>query len=242
MAACVPVRAIRGSGEVVTQEMALTDFERVEVHSAFQVEIRQGETFRVVIEVDEVVIPHLRVEQRGHTLQIGLEPGVNFLGNVVLRGEVTLPMLTGLSASGASAVDVSGFRSDQNLELNASGASSLRGEIDAGNSRIDASGASEITLRSSLQDVSLAASGASRITLSGAGQEVTIQASGGSEVDLAEFPVTDADVHAAGASDVTVQPGGRLNVEASGGSHVYYLGEPSMGNIQSSGGSSVSRR
>jgi hypothetical protein len=242
LAACVPLQVIRGSGEVVTQEPEITDFERVEVHSAFQVEVRQGETFQVVIEVDEAVVPHLRVEKQGNTLRIGLEPGVSLMGNVTLRGEVTMPTLTGLAASGASEVELGGFSSSAALELDASGASSLRGEIDAGDIRIVASGASQITLNASLQALSLEASGASQVMLTGIGGNGVIQASGGSEVDLAEFTLKDAAVTASGGSDVTVQPSGTLDVEASGGSTIYSLGEPTMGKLQTSGGSSVSRR
>lgn len=244
LAACAfgPMQAIRGSGEVVTQELEITDFEQVEVHNAFQVTVRQGDAFRVVLEVDEAAVDHLQVEKQGNTLRIGLERGVSMMGSVTLRGEVTLPTLTGVSASGASEVAFTGFQSTEELEIEASGASSLQGEIDAGTTRMAASGASEITLRGSLQAVAIEASGASRVTLSGSGQNGTIQASGGSEVDLAEFTLEDAEVTASGASDVTVQPSGTLDVEASGGSNVYYLGEPTMGQMQTSGGSSVSQR
>jgi hypothetical protein len=235
-------RAIRGSGEVVTRELELIDFERVEVHNAFQANIRQGDDFRVVVEVDEAALPFLRTTKQGNALQIGLEPGVSFIGNVTLRAEVTMPTLSGLSASGASVVEFAGFSSSQNLDLNASGASSLRGEIDAGNTRMDVSGAGQVTLNGELQDISLEVSGASRITLSGEGKNTRIHASGGCQVDLSEFPVEDAAIEASGASIVTVQANGTLDVEASGGSKVYYLGNPTLGQMQTSGGSTVGRQ
>jgi hypothetical protein len=235
-------RAIRGSGEVVTQELEITGFERVEVHNAFQANIRQGDGFRVIVEVDEAALPYLRTTKQGNALQIGLEPGVSFIGNVTLRAEVTMPMLSGLSASGASVVDFTDFSSSQSLDLNASGASSLRGEIDAGATQIDASGASQIAVDGALQDISLEASGASRITLSGEGKNARIHASGGCQVDLAEFPMEDAAIEASGASIVTVQASGTLDVEASGGSKVYYLGDPTLGDMQTSSGSTVGRR
>lgn len=58
-------------------------------------------------------------------------------------------------------------------------------------------------------------------------------------MDLADFPVAEAKVDASGASIVTVNPSGTLNVDASGGSHVYYLGNPTLGRVYSSGGSFV---
>ncbi len=66
-----------------------------------------------------------------------------------------------------------------------------------------------------------------------------MDASGSSDVDLSDFPVADAGIDASGASTVTVNPSGRLDVEASGASNVYYLGEPSLGTIDTSGASSV---
>lgn len=242
LAACAPIRALRGSGQVVTQEFAFADFEQVDVSSAFQVTIRQGAGYQVTIAVDEVAVPHLRITKEGNTLQIGLEPGFHLLGDMTLRGEVTLPALRGLTASGASQVDLSRFASTNDLELRVTGASRVRGEIDSGDAAISAAGASTITLSGTMQEVTIEATGASKVTLHGAGQNVTVNAAGASPVDLGEFPVADASVKASGASNVTVQPSGTLDVDASGASAVYYIGSPTMGNIQMTGASTVNRR
>ena len=106
------------------------------------------------------------------------------------------------------------------LNVDASGASRLSGDIEAADARFDVSGAS-------------------RVTLTGSAEDVVIDASGGSTVDLANLPVTHAFVEARGASRVTVNPSVRLDVDASGGSHVTYLGSPTLGTIDSSSDSSV---
>ena len=85
-------------------------------------------------------------------------------------------------------------------------------------------------------------SGGSHATLSGSAGDVTIDASGGSDADLAAFSVVDANVEASGGSEVTVNASGRLDADASGGSRVYYLGSPTLGTIDESGGSSVRRK
>jgi len=51
--------------------------------------------------------------------------------------------------------------------------------------------------------------------------------------------VGDADVEASGASTVTVNASERLDANASGASHIKYLGNPSLGTVDTSGGSSV---
>jgi len=85
-------------------------------------------------------------------------------------------------------------------------------------------------------------SGGSDATLTGSAGDVTIDASGGSEADLSGFSVVDANVEASGGSQVTVNASGRLDADASGGSKVYYLGSPTLGTIEESGGSSVRRK
>jgi hypothetical protein len=88
----------------------------------------------------------------------------------------------------------------------------------------------------------LEVSGGSEAIVSGTGDKITVDASGGSDADLASFSVVDASIDASGGSQVTINASGTLNVDASGGSQVYYLGSPTMGQIDTSGGSNVDPR
>jgi len=217
-----PISSIRGSGNVVTREEDLSGFDRVDASHAFKVDISQGEAFSVVIRIDDNLLDKLVVEKRGSTLKIGLKPSLAFL-NTTLEADVTMPELTGLDLSGAVRATVSGFASAEYLDVDVSGASRLSGDIEAGDARFDVSGASEVTL-------------------SGSAADVIVDASGATTVDLADFPVADANAEASGASNVTVNASGRLDADASGASHVYYLGSPTLGRVDTSGASSVKRR
>ena len=134
-----------------------------------------------------------------------------------------MPSLVGVAISGTSSGTITGFSSDHMLDVNVSGASSLSGDIEAG-------------------DTSIEASGSSQLTLTGSAEDVIIHASGSSVVDLEDFPVANADLDLSGASQITVLTNGRLDVEASGGSTVYYLGDPTLGTTHTSGGSSIERK
>jgi hypothetical protein len=61
-------------------------------------------------------------------------------------------------------------------------------------------------------------------------------------MDLADFQIDDANVNLSGASHATVNLNGTLNVEASGASSLEYIGNPTLGNVNTSGGSSVNKR
>lgn len=224
LAGCITGISVTGSGNVVTQEKSITGFERVDASYAFEVEISQGETFSVVVRVDDNIVKYLQVVKQGRTLKIGLKPGrIYDIRKATMQAEVTMPELTGLDLSGASHATITGFKSTKALDLDLSGAGSLRGDIEAGNVRFDLSGSSNVTL-------------------TGSGQDVTIDASGSSDVDLTDFSVADADVDVSGSSTATVKPSGRLDADASGASHVYYLGSPTLGKIDTSGSSSVKRK
>ena len=218
------VTSITGSGNVVTQEENITGFDKVDVSNAFKVDIRRGDMFDVVIRVDDNLLDYLDVAKRGKTLKIGLKPGrIYNIRKVTMEADVTMPELTGLELSGASHGTITGFESVKDLDVGLSGASMLRGDIEARDARFDVSGASQVTL-------------------SGSAGDVTIGVSGASTANLADFPVGDADIEASGASKVTVNPSGRLDAEASGASSVFYLGNPTLGNIDTSGASSVKRK
>jgi len=216
----LPSRII-GSGTVVTQDYDLDGFDQVEVQDGFQAEISAGDTFAVRLEVDQNLVDHVDVLKVGSTLTIRLKPLSSYsLVNVTRRAKVSMPRLLGIESSGGSQVEIHGFRSNEDLSTEVSGGGRLSGDIEAG-------------------ELEFVCSGGSDLTLDGAGDGLGLEASGGSEVDLADFEVADASIAASGGSRVTVNVSGRLDVQAGGGSKVYYLGSPILGEIDSSGGSSV---
>lgn len=192
--------SLTGSGNVVTQQEAITGFDRLDVSHGFQVDISQGETFRVVIRADDNLVEHVQVVKEGNTLRIGLKPGRSYtLIDSTLEAEVTMPEFARADLSGGS---------------------HLRGEIDAG-------------------DVTFDLSGGSHVTLGGSAGDLTVDAGGGSHAKLADLEVVNANVNASGGSHVTVNPSGTLDARASGGSQVRYVGSPTLGTMDSSGGASI---
>jgi hypothetical protein len=215
---------LEGSGNIESQEKDLSGFDELRISHAFQVDVKQGEDYHVITRVDDNVQEYLVVDKSGDTLRIGLDPDYNYsTKNTTLEAEVTMPELVRIRLSGSSDATISGFASTSPFSADLSGSSSLRGEIESGDARVDVSGSSSVIL-------------------TGAAQDLTIDASGSSDVDLSALRVSDANVDASGSSTVTVKPYGRLTVGASGASNVYYLGEPTLGNIDTSGSSSVEHR
>ncbi len=199
LAGCGGLASLTGSGKVVTQEEAITGFDRLDVSEGFQVEVSQGDTFSVIIRVNDDLVEDLIVVKQGSTLKIGLEPGSSYnLKNVTLEADITMPELTVTDLAGGS---------------------HLVGDVEIG-------------------DVVFNLSGGSHVTLSGSAGDLTVAANGGSHAKLADLLVVNASVDARGGSHATVNPSGTLDAVVKGGSHVRYLGSPTLGTIDTDGSSS----
>jgi len=159
-----------------------------------------------------------------------------------LNAEITLPELHELRFSGATHGTAKGFSSTQDLILSLSGASSLDSDFKAGNVEIGLSGASDLKgeLESS-GDVKMIISGASILELTGEANDLYIEeCSGASVLKLSNFPVKNANVDLSSASTATIKLDGRLDANISGASRLSYIGEPTMGDITTSGDSTIS--
>lgn len=93
-----------------------------------------------------------------------------------------------------------------------------------------------------LASLDLELSGGSHVDAEGSAGDLTVDASGGSTLDLEDFPVHDADIGFSGGSSGTISLDGTLDAGLSGGSRLWYVGNPTLGNIDTSGGSSVQKK
>ncbi len=239
--------AATGSGKLITEEMGFSGFTRVEVSHAFEVEISRSSSYSVSITADDNLFDHVEVFISDETLKIRLKPDRSYI-SATLEARITMPELRRLQLSGASRGTVSGFSSSGfdfqgNFRIELSGASSLQMVgISATDARFDISGASRVSGNITAADAQFDISGASRVELEGSADDIIINVSGASNAELSAFPVNNAFVNLSGASRATVNLDGRLDVDLSGASNLQYIGEPTMGEIDISGGSTINSR
>jgi hypothetical protein len=209
------------SGVLVTEEYPFTDFSQLEI-GMFDVEVRQGEGYSVVLEVDKNLLDHVQVTQEGERLRIGLDPSESYrMEDIHMRAEITMPTLTGLTMGLVDDGKITGFKSEDDLVIDLS-KSSLRGEVHTG-------------------DLEVTAEVDCTVNLSGSGADVIVKAAVDSDVDLGELECHNAVVTAEVSSQVTVYATGRLDAEASA-SKLRYIGDPTLGEISSKLGGSVERK
>ncbi len=216
-----------GELQTITDLDEVTDFDALQISSSFEVEIVRGDEHKLELRVGEGAADEVTVEQDGDTLKLGRKGDSSLwsFGNADgrLEATITMPRLRELRLSGASDATMTGFDDGEDMKIDVSGASELRGTIRSGDLAIDAAGASSITLE-------------------GEGDAITVDGSGASSIDLSDLRVREADIDASGASEVELDVEQRLSADASGASSVRYRGEPELDDIRTSGASSVEPR
>ena len=233
-------------GPTTTKNFDFADFNKVEVNSAFEVELVQSSTYSIMITAQERLFDQLSLTKSGETLQINLQWGwgtwVSSWGYQRPKARITMPDLNELKLSGASKGTVRGFRSSHDTNVFLSGASSLDVDFEAYNSRIEVSGASRITGRVKATGLSFQIDGASSAELSGSSGKINLEASGASRASLESVAAGAVSVELSGASRATVSPKDNMSVKISGASSLTYTGSPSLDSIDVSGASTIHRK
>ena len=238
---------VAGPGNVVTEEIDFVDFSYVEVEGTFKIEITQSDSFSIIVNADDNFFDYVAVSREGETLRIYLDPRHSFtdftLQARTLKAEITMPALYGLQLSGASSGTVSGFKSSADFNLDISGASSVDIEdIEAGDVELKVSGASKVRGTINARDATIEVSGASEVKLVGSAHNIKLNASGASKADLGDLPLNDAEARLSGASEATLHAKGKLDSSLSAASKLYFIGNPTMGDISVSGASTIKHK
>jgi hypothetical protein len=201
------------------------DFHAIELSSAFDVYLTQGSEESVAVSASEAKYQeNIKVEVKGGVLIVRYDnKGKWNTGNKKLKAYISFKQLDRLNVSGACDVYVVENWKADNLKIDLSGASNLKGKLDAAKLMVDQSGASDMTL-------------------SGTVGQLNIEASGASDFKGFDLAVDYCNAKASGASDIKITVNKELSAEASGASDVKYKGSGLMRDVKTSGSSSISRR
>lgn len=232
-------------GKFVEKTYDYKDFTALEISSAFDVEILEGD-YSVVLEVDDNYLHDLKVQQRGETLEIGLDNGFHFSFFELhrkLRATITMPRLDALDAAGATAVKIASpmtFGDDVQIAL--TGASTLKGDIQAKEVTFDLAGAATYDGRIESESLRADIVGASNMNVSGVTKDARISSVGASVFDGDGFKTGSLEAEATGASSVELEATEDVDLEASGASNITVHGTPRVVSQDSSGASSIDVR
>ena len=187
------------------RDFSVNNFTRLDMGNAFNIQVQQGNEFRVDVSGDVRNLEDLSVYTSGSTLIIHYDRNANRKHTTYIR--ITMPELLGVDFSGASISEIRGFTGQEELDITLSGASYAQVDCDYNN-------------------LSLNLSGASVLNILGTGERLVALVSGASDLRGFEYPVKEGKLDVSGGSLGKVTVSTKLEATLSGASTVRYRGNP----------------
>ncbi len=223
-----------GAAKAESRDFALNNFDRVDIATGLDAVVTIGDSFAVRAEsgsadalnnlelsvADGVLTARLDQDFLDFIISGGLVGMLLNSGNAVTIN-ITLPAISGVSASSGADVRATGIKSDQ-LDLEAS------------------SGADVKLTGATLGAVRAGASSGASIDLSGTCTSIDAEASSGSGIDAGDLVCATATAGASSGADIAVHATQSVKAEASSGGDVDIEGNPAQTDFNSSSGGDIS--
>jgi hypothetical protein len=209
--------SVRGSGDVITETREVSNVERVSLEGIGDLEIVQGDTEGLTIEIDDNLLEYLEIEMRGRELVLGFRDGVSVQDDFTLNYTLSVKSLDRVQVSGAGNVTAT--------------------SLETGDLALEITGSGNVTIEElAAEDLSVRVSGSGNLDLAGeaASEELTITGAG--NFTGGDLRTGRASIRISGAGNVTTWAEEELDVTITGFGSVSYYGKPAVSqNISGSG-------
>ena len=208
---------------MANKEKEYKDFTRVAISNTFDFKIVRADSFSVKFDVPEGFTKNIRIDQVGDKLNIDHSHHISWMFRLARpKVTITMPLIKELRLTGAVSGEVTGFKSSEDFSMEMEGASQARISLQAGKA--------DFHLR-----------GACTLEAIGAAESLIIDVNGACKLEMKDFAVKNAAVRLNGASTCTVNVNGRLDARLGGVSNLFLVGEPTIGDIRTTGMAKISK-
>lgn len=202
----------------------LSGFTGIEAGGSANIILSQGNTESVEVEATEDVSDYLITEVKNGTLIIRTESDWKsfFSRQPKVKVYVTFKDLTSINAGGGTSVSAQDLLTFNKLSL-------------------DASGGARIDLKLNTKALHAESSGGANILLEGNTSTFRAHASGGSNIKAQKLSASNCEAESSGGANIYFEVTQELTASASGGSGIYYSGNPQKVNVNKSGGANIKK-
>jgi hypothetical protein len=210
----------REDSPVIEKEINLTGFARVYALDKFTVTITKGNNFSIKVKGPSNDVNDIDFKlTSGNTLDIQYR--TYYRKRPAITIVITMPDLLSVVLAGAANATVNGFGGQNHVM------------------RTILSGASKCIVNGTGINAQVEASGASVLTINGATASLYGSISGASKLMAYDLAADEVDIDVSGASHAWVKVQSSLFAVASGGSKIYYKGNPGQKHTEATGGSLI---
>jgi len=214
---------IEGNNTVVSETRMSVSFNKILLNSDFNVHYIQDTLYRVVIEAESNLIPHIHTTVNGNTLIIDSREELQ--NNYVIKITVYSPVLREVELSDSGLIDVLSVVSDY-FYVKISGSGNIYGNATVGNFDVRISGSGNANFHASAVNTKINISGSGDLKLSGTSALCEVKVSGSGDVDAYNMPVVTCDAIITGSGNIYTTVEELLIANISGSGNIYYRGNP----------------
>jgi len=204
--------------DIIEKEYDYRGFSKLDLGSAFSVEVTQGSNYKVTIMYTKNLEGRIKCSVDGNQLKLGMKGGSSSKNSP--KALIQMPELKGIDASGAVTVNLVEFKGEE-INIDISGASTLKGKLSYNSLKMESSGASSSEIEGDVNTARLDLSGASNIS----GKAFTVNG---------EFVL-----NCSGASKITMTVDGDMHMKLSGASSFDYYGQGTILSEEVTGASDI---
>ena len=212
------------AGNTVTKRYDFDTITSIDACSIYEIEVTKGHEKGVTIVYDSELEKCLEVKCFNGKLILAMDSKVKrILSSSGIKVYLQMPTIEDIDLSGAAKLTTSGIFKTSKLNIDLSGATSVKGlHISGSELSIDCSGASSLSISGDFsRSIEADVSGASKVIITGNSGDLDVEASGASNVCIVGDFSGCIDTDASGASKVTINGDSRdLKFEASGASSI----------------------
>jgi hypothetical protein len=201
----------RGSGNVISETRKVSGFDAVSISYPAEIMITQGSSESLKIEAEDNLMPNLRTEVKGSTLEIFYRRNGNMHVNPTKTVKITIVVkdLSNVDFTSAGNLTIDGLKTN-GLDVSLSG---------AGNLNLD-----KITVKT----LAINLSGAGGMNASGTADDLSLDISGFGDFKGKDLHSQDARVQISGAGSATTWVDNNLDAQISGAGSIGYYGAASV--------------
>ena len=198
----------------VTKKYDFGSIKSIEAGSIFSIEVTEGNEKGVTIVCDEAYEEHIEVKYFQGELILSMKPNVKMLNNKEgIKVYLQMPTIEDIELSGAANLTATGTFKTRELDIELSGATSVKG------------------LQISGSELTIECSGASTIKLDGSTSYFKSETSGASNLKAKDYSAKDGYAEVTGASSAKVRCTGTLKIMVSKMSSITHYGNPNIVNV-----------
>ncbi len=197
-----------GSGNVVNESRAASNFNQIDLNGAGEVIISQGNNESVTIEAEDNLMPYIKTGVSNKKLSINFNEGMPVPTKPV-KIFITVKDLNSINIAGAGKVN-SGVLKTRDLA-------------------VSINGAGEINLNSlTANSIKSTISGTGKISVTGSASNHNVDISGAGEYNAKDLASKTASISINGVGKAIVNVSNTLNVLINGSGQVDYIGSPKV--------------